>query len=167
MLIVALLVLSFLSLLGGALLTSTTLDVSIGDNYRIDLQLLNLAEGGIEEARERLRIAPAPPAVDGPFVTGEHYSVSLIGDTNGVLTLRSIAEVGKARKIIEASLMKSGFPQLPEPLTLPGDPGLDPRLNAPAGTERMLKDIVANATETGGTTVLGNVGNSGDIAWSW
>lgn len=54
-LIVALLLLSFLTILGGALLTNSTLDVKITDNYKLSAQLLYLAEGGIDRAREDLR----------------------------------------------------------------------------------------------------------------
>jgi len=41
--------------LGSALLTSVTLDVAIGENYRNETQLLYLAESGIEDARQVLR----------------------------------------------------------------------------------------------------------------
>ena len=58
-LILALMMLAFLSLLGGALLASVTLNVRIGDNYRVGTQLLHLAETGIEDARESLRISAA------------------------------------------------------------------------------------------------------------
>ena len=54
-LILALMLLSFLAVLGGALLTSATLDVWIGDNYKTHTQALYLAEAGIELARENLR----------------------------------------------------------------------------------------------------------------
>ena len=54
-LITALLILSFLSIIGGALLGSTTVDVRIAYNYRTNTQLLFLAEAGIEAGREALR----------------------------------------------------------------------------------------------------------------
>ena len=50
-LVMALMMLTFLMILGSALLTSVTLDVAIGENYRSETQLLYLAETGIEEAR--------------------------------------------------------------------------------------------------------------------
>jgi hypothetical protein len=54
-LVMALMLLTFLMILGSALLTSVTLDVAIGENYRTETQLLYLAETGIEEARSLLR----------------------------------------------------------------------------------------------------------------
>src|SRR5262245_45596605 len=53
-LILAVMILSLLSILGGALLTSTTLDIWIGDNYKTRTQALYLAEAGVEQAREEL-----------------------------------------------------------------------------------------------------------------
>jgi len=53
-LITALMLLAFLTIIGGALLTSTTIDVKIGANYKTNTQLLFLAEAGIEAARETL-----------------------------------------------------------------------------------------------------------------
>ena len=47
-LILALLVLSFLTILGGALLTTSTIDIWISDNYKTVTQSLYLAEAGIE-----------------------------------------------------------------------------------------------------------------------
>ena len=54
-LIVALLFLSFLTMLGGALLTTSTIDIWISDNYKTSTESLYLAEAGIEEARELIR----------------------------------------------------------------------------------------------------------------
>jgi hypothetical protein len=60
-LIMALMMLTFLMILGSALLTSVTLDVAIGENYRSETQLLYLAEAGIEEARGVLRNSSSTP----------------------------------------------------------------------------------------------------------
>lgn len=54
-LILALVVLAFLSLAGGALLTAVTFDLQLGRNALEDVQAHYLAESAIEEARERLR----------------------------------------------------------------------------------------------------------------
>lgn len=56
-LITALMLLSFLTIVGAALLSSTTVDMRIGMNYRTNAQLLFVAEAGIEAARESLRSA--------------------------------------------------------------------------------------------------------------
>lgn len=61
-LLLTLMMLTFLMILGGALLTSVTLDVAIGDNYRSETQLLYLAEAGINEACGLLRSSPATPS---------------------------------------------------------------------------------------------------------
>ena len=53
-LILALLVLSFLTVLGGALLTASTIDIWISDNYKSATQVLYLAEAGIDHARHVL-----------------------------------------------------------------------------------------------------------------
>ncbi len=54
-LITTLLILSFLTILGAGMLTSTTVDTRISDNYRANMQLLFLAEAGLEAGRESLR----------------------------------------------------------------------------------------------------------------
>ena len=61
-LILAMMMLTFLLILGGALLTSITLDVAIGDNYRAETQLLYLAESGINDARGVLRASTGTPS---------------------------------------------------------------------------------------------------------
>jgi hypothetical protein len=57
-LILALLVLSFLSIAGGAFLATATIDIRISDNYKSETQSLYLAEAGIDHAREMLRTSP-------------------------------------------------------------------------------------------------------------
>jgi hypothetical protein len=54
-LISSILLLGMLTLVGSALLATTTMDVTISDNYRTNTQLLFLAEMGIEDGREKLR----------------------------------------------------------------------------------------------------------------
>ena len=61
-LILSLIILAFLSIIGGALLMSTTIDVAIGDNYRASTQTLYLAEAGIVDAREALRTSTSSPS---------------------------------------------------------------------------------------------------------
>src|SRR5262245_64575176 len=51
-LILALLVLSFLTLIGSSLLTTSTIDIWISDNYKTATQSLYLSEAGISQARE-------------------------------------------------------------------------------------------------------------------
>jgi hypothetical protein len=61
-LILALMVLAFLTVLGGALLTTSTIDIWISDNYKTGVQSLYLAEAGIDEGRELLRASPTAPS---------------------------------------------------------------------------------------------------------
>lgn len=56
-LITSLLILSFLGLIGAALLSATTVDVRIADNYRTNMRLLFVAESGIAAGRAALLAA--------------------------------------------------------------------------------------------------------------
>jgi hypothetical protein len=174
-LVMALMLLTFLMILGSALLTSVTLDVAIGENYRSETQLLYLAEAGIEEARSLLRDSSMTPSqllrsaagLDGvlsgsrdldtllsatddvPFINGGARSIprlaidtfgkpagryyvflrndsadgmTSLSDTNRVLTLLSVAVLGDARKVLEVTVGKWQFPQLPASLVMLGSP---------------------------------------------
>ncbi len=87
-LILALLVLSFLTILGGALLATSIIDVWISDNYKSATQNLYLTEAGIDQARELLRTTPASPAQllasaagsDGRLSTSTDLAALLAGD---------------------------------------------------------------------------------------
>ena len=68
-LITALLVISFLTLIGGALLTSTTLDIRISENYRTHTNLQYLTEGGLEEVREALRVTAQVSTLSAVLMT--------------------------------------------------------------------------------------------------
>jgi len=129
-------------------------------------------------------------------------------DSNQVLTLLSVAVLGNSRKVMEVTVMKWRFPQLPASLVLAGTPAvfapaeavseistigvltsedqaavlagipppadvavvdtlLDPRLQTPAGAERIVDRIVAHASDRinpgwSGTSILGSVGASND-----
>ncbi len=177
-LITALMLLAFLTIIGGALLTATTIDVKIGNNYKTNTQLLFLAEAGIEAARETLRAsantldvdllaaaggtaddlatstdltallatddAPVLPVAVGLRTTGQTltdpdgrtvgtYHVFMRNDaaegdttttdTNDIVTLVSIAQIGSATKTIEADVKKGSFPPIPAALTLNGGIG--------------------------------------------
>lgn len=177
-LVMALMTLLLLSLLGAALLTATTIDVWIGDNYRTATQLLYLTESGIEDGREAL-LHGMVTVSSLPFIEDKRlldhsgreagrYSVALL--RANPLTLQSIGVIGTARKTIEVRLDKSGFPSPPTAVTLSegasGD-GIDPRLKTPAGAERFVEGILLNATDRFGAAwdekiVLGSVGSPVD-----
>jgi hypothetical protein len=97
------------------------------------------------------------------------YSLVLV-HTNP-LTLRSIGRVGSARKTIDVRLRKTGFPWVPDAITLDEDiplaDGVDPRLASPAGLERIVQGILRNATEVftpswDEVLQLGSMGSSED-----
>src|SRR5438067_1302184 len=87
-LILALLVLSFLTLLGGALLATAAIDTWISDNYKTATQNLYLAEAGIDQAREVLRVSGRAPTqlltaaagADGQIVTSTDLATLLASD---------------------------------------------------------------------------------------
>ena len=191
----ALMLLTFLMILGTALLTSVTLDVAIGENYRSETQLLYLAETGVEEARSLLRSSPSTPSQllqsaagsdrllsgsrdldtllastdDLPFINGGARSIprlaidtsgkpagryyvflrndaadgmTSLSDSNKVLTLLSVAILGEARKVLEVTVRKWQFPQLPASLVMSGSPVRF--VPSSSGSEISGLDITAN-----------------------
>jgi len=184
-LILALLVLSFLTILGSALLTTSTIDIWISDNYKTATQSLYLAEAGIDDARELIRqsrrpltdllTASAGPDLllltgdDGPLISkrplgsgGGSYEVwlrndnadgpSSLTDRNGIVTLISIGTIGSARKTMEVTIRKGGFP----------DTDSDPRLRTVNGLEGLAAAIVRNADDIYTGSVLMNSGSPTD-----
>jgi hypothetical protein len=163
-LVLALLMLLLLSLLGAAVLTATTVDLWIGNNYRTATQLLYLTESGIEDGREVLRQG-IPEASSTPFIKDKplvdtsgrevgFYSVTLT--RRDPLTLQSTGVIGSARKTIEVRLVKAGFPE--SSASAPA---------TPAGADRIVEGILRNATDTfnpasGETVILGPVGSPQD-----
>lgn len=87
-LVSALLFLAFLSAIGGALLTTATIDLAIADNHRTSVQLRFLAEAGIEAGRESLRSASeeleaslrTASGTDGLVATSRDVVTLLAGD---------------------------------------------------------------------------------------
>src|SRR6476659_6280752 len=87
-LILALLVLSFLTIIGSALLTTTAIDIWISDNYKSATQNLYLTETGIEQGREILRSSGSTPTdlltraagIDGLLNTSTDLMSLLAGD---------------------------------------------------------------------------------------
>jgi len=177
-LVMALMTLLLLSLLGAALLTATTVDIWIGDNYRTATQLLYLAESGIENgrevlSRESIEVSPLPFVKDRELVDHSgreigRYSVWLI--RANPLTLQSTGAIGTARKTIEVRLARSGFPSFPEAITFSEgalDDDLDSRLKSPAAVERIVEGILLNATDVfepawDASVSLGSVGSPED-----
>jgi hypothetical protein len=178
-LILALMLLALLSMLVAAMLTVVTLEGWIGDNYRREMRLVYVTEAGIEEGREVLRSSSITPSTT-PFIEAKplldpggreagRYSVTLV--RLSPLTLRSAGEVGNARKTIDVRLRKSGFPIVPNAITLNEDVplpvGSDPKLETPEGLEWIVDGILRHATEVyspglGETFSLGLIGSPSD-----
>ena len=57
-LLTSMMILIFLTLAGGALISSTRVDVQVATNYRTGVRSLFLAEAGIEAGRQQLRCRP-------------------------------------------------------------------------------------------------------------
>ena len=87
-LILALLVLSFLTVIGCALLTTAAIDLWISDNYKSATQNLYLAEAGMDQAREMLRTSGSTPTqllttaagADGQLMTAVDLPTLLASD---------------------------------------------------------------------------------------
>ena len=186
-LILALLVLSFLTILGSALLTTATIDIWISDNYRTGIQNLYLTEAAIDQARDALRVSMNTPIQlqaaaaggDGQIATSSDLATLLAGDDqplipadpslrstgqplidssgkivgryyvwlrsaddNGVLTLLGFGLIGKTRKVIEVTIQKGRFPDLPGT-----DSQQDPRLTTVAGLEGLVARITRYASD--------------------
>ena len=75
-LLTALLVLTFLTVLGAALLSTATIETKISDNYRTNTQLLFLTEAGIEFARETLRTSANDLSTDLATAAGTDATLS-------------------------------------------------------------------------------------------
>ena len=84
-LILALLFLSFLSILGGALLATSTIDVWISDNYKTAVQNHYLAEAGIEQAQEVVRASTNTPTQLLTAAAGADQSLSVSRDLDALL----------------------------------------------------------------------------------
>lgn len=79
-LLLTLMILSFLAILGGALLTNSILDTSIGMNYDTSTQLLYMAEAGLEDARHILRVSPSTLSAQLLAAAGTSGSLSTATD---------------------------------------------------------------------------------------
>lgn len=84
-LILALLVLAFLSILGGAFLTASTIDVWISDNYKVSTQTLYLAEAGVDAGRQLLWTSGRTPSELLALAAGPDNQLSSAADLNSLL----------------------------------------------------------------------------------
>jgi hypothetical protein len=79
-LILALLVLSFLTILGGALLTTSTIDIWISDNYKTYTQALYVAEAGVDAGRNILTTSGNSAAALLSIAAGPDHRLSTSTD---------------------------------------------------------------------------------------
>jgi hypothetical protein len=84
-LILALLVLSFLTILGGALLTTSTIDIWISDNYKTYTENLYLAEAGVDHGREVLLKSTHSPSELLSAAAGSDHHLSTATDLSTLL----------------------------------------------------------------------------------
>ncbi|PYS14813.1 MAG: hypothetical protein DMG15_06695 [Acidobacteria bacterium] len=175
-LIFALLVLSFITIVGGALLTTATIDIWISDNHKTAIQSLYLAEAGIDQAREVLRTSSSTPTElltsaagpDGQLLTSADLATLLDGDDQPLIPgryyvwLRNDNADGMASKTDTNDVLTLlGFGQIGTTSkvievtiqkgkfpSLPGtDTQTDPRLTTVSGLESLVSSLTKNATD--------------------
>lgn len=88
-LITALLILTFLTILGGALLTNAALDTKISDNYRTNTNLHFLTEAALEAGRESIRASVQSATVSSILTTGAGADGTLSSATDRTTLLAS------------------------------------------------------------------------------
>ena len=184
-LILALLVLSFLTILGGALLTTSTIDIRISDNYKSAIQSLYLAEAGVDDARQAIRvssvsvtqlltIAAGPDlqlmtADDQPLIARRalgngpgSYEVWLRNDNADVAS--SLTDRNEVVTLISIGQVGSARKTVEATIRKGRFPenDADPRLHNVAGLEGLVTSIARNATDVYTGTVLTGIGGPAD-----
>ncbi len=79
-LITALMMLAFLTVVGGALLSSTTVDLMIAENYETNAKLLYLTEAGLNVGRETLRASANDLSTDMATAAGVDTTLAVSMD---------------------------------------------------------------------------------------
>src|SRR5262249_2573176 len=188
-LILALLVLSFLTVLGGALLTTSTIDIWISDNYKTATQSLYLSEAGIEDARELLRtsgrtttellnastgpdrqlgtaddqpLIPSRQLLDALGEPSGRYEVWLSNDyADGIASTTDSNQILNLMSVGHIGSTRKTIEVTVQKGRFP-DTDSDPRLKSVAGLEGLAASITRNATELYTGSTLSSVGGSGD-----
>jgi Tfp pilus assembly protein PilX len=184
-LILALLVLSFLSVLGGALLTTSTIDIWISDNYKTATQSLYLAEAGMDHGRELIRTSPRSTsellaaaagmdlqlgtADDQPLIARRtvesspgFYEVWLRNDNaDGAGAWLDSNETVTLISISEVGSSRKTIEATIRRGGFPETPA-DPRLQTVTGLEGLVATIVHNADTVYTESVLNNIGSPVD-----
>lgn len=182
-LILALLVLSFLTVLGSALLATATIDIWISDNYKRATQSLYLAEAGIDHGREVLRTpgrtvsewlswcagadAELQTADDRPLIErlasgAGTYEVWLKNDAvdhmASIVDTNEVLILSGVSRVGDTSktmevVVEKG--RFPDNIT-------DPRLSNVAGLENLAGSIARNAMEVYAGPSMTDIGGPGD-----
>ena len=184
-LILALLVLSFLTVLGSALLTTSTIDIWISDNYKGATQSLYLAEAGIDHARQSVRssaasltdllIGAAGPDVqlmtadDVPLISRRAigsaagtYEVWLRNDAaDGMSALADLNDVVTLISVGQVGSSRKTMEVTIQKGRFP-ETDADPRLYGVRSLEHLVDAIIRNATDVYSGTVLNAVGGPAD-----
>jgi Tfp pilus assembly protein PilX len=184
-LILALLALTFLTVLSGALLTTSTIDIWISDNYKAATQSLYLAEAGIEDARELLRasgrtatelltaasgpdrqlltaddqpLIPSRELVDSSGRGGGFYEVTLRNDAADKTD--SLTDTNEALALVSVGRIGATQKTVEVTVRKGGFPetSTDPRLSSVAGIENLVASITKNATDVYTGSAMGDFG---------
>jgi hypothetical protein len=182
-LILALLVLSFLTVLGGALLTTSRIDIWISDNYKSATQSLYIAEAGIDQGRETLRTSgqtlaqmlnqaagpdsrlltadDLPLIASRPLLEG-HYEVWLQNDhADG---LGSPSDSNDVVTLVSHGQIGSSWKTMAVTVRKGGFPETeaDPRLQTVNGLEGLVDSISRNATDVYTAATMSGFGSPSD-----
>jgi Tfp pilus assembly protein PilX len=111
-LVMALIVMSMLSLLTVCSLEMLTLNVQIGNNHAHDLQALYIADAGVEDAIDRLRDNPSWDAglsdIEFPAGSGNTYTVTIDNAEYPLVVITSVGIVSNFQRSLEARVKVTG-----------------------------------------------------------
>ena len=111
-LVVALIVMTMLSLLTVSSLEMLTINVQIGNNHVHDLQALYIAEAGIEDAIDRLRDDPTWDIglsdVEFPSGSGNTYTVTIDNSAYPLIVITSTGVVFSFQRVLEVEVGITG-----------------------------------------------------------
>jgi len=111
-LVIALIVMSMLSLLTVSSLEMLTINIQIGNNHVHDLQALYIADAGVEDAIDRLRDDPSWDAglsdVEFPAGSGNTYAVTIDNTEYPLVVITSTGTVFNFQRSLEVRVKITG-----------------------------------------------------------
>lgn len=184
-LILALLVLSFLTVIGSALLATSAIDIWISDNYKTATQSLYLAEAGISHARELIHassftladllnqsagpdrrlltaddspLIASTPLIDNYGKPSGNYEVWLRNDNaDGAASLADTNEVVTLISRAQVGNSRKTLEVTIQKARFP-EADSDPRLRSVDQLESLIAGVVKNATDIYTSPVLTDIG---------